>query len=86
MDMYRLEDGDLSSIDMPAYLAEDGLVVIEWPQFIIDDLPKDYLELSIKRLDDSWDSTKRIVEFKPVGERNMTWLLEIKNILNNKNG
>ena len=78
MDMYRLEDGDLSSIDMPAYLAEDGLVVIEWPQFIIDDLPKDYLELSIKRLDDSWDSTKRIVEFKPVGERNMTWLSEIK--------
>ena len=64
MDMYRLEDGDLSSIDMPGYLAEDGLVVIEWPQFIIDDLPNDYLEVTIKRIDDSWDSTKRIVEFK----------------------
>lgn len=28
MDMYRSEDGDLSSIDMPGYLAEDRLVVI----------------------------------------------------------
>lgn len=78
MDMYRLEDGDLSSIDMPGYLAEDGLVVIEWPQFIIEDLPNDYLELSIKCVDDSWDSTKRIVEFKAVGERNKLWLSEIK--------
>ena len=61
-----------------SYLAEDGLVVIEWPQFIIEDLPNDYLELSIKRVDDSWDSTKRIVEFKAVGERNQVWLSEIK--------
>lgn len=78
MDMYRLEDGDLSSIDMPGYLAEDGLVVIEWPQFIIDDLPNDYLEVTIKRIDDSWDSTKRIVEFKAVGKRNQAWLSDIK--------
>ena len=76
--MYRLEDGDLSSIDMPGYLAEDGLVVIEWPQFIIDDLPNDYLEVTIKRIDDSWDSTKRIVEFKAVGKRNQAWLSDIK--------
>ena len=39
MDMYRLEDGDLSSIDLPSYLAQPGIVVIEWPQFIIDSLP-----------------------------------------------
>ncbi|WP_297818286.1 tRNA (adenosine(37)-N6)-threonylcarbamoyltransferase complex ATPase subunit type 1 TsaE [uncultured Lactobacillus sp.] len=73
MDMYRLEDGDLSSIDMPAYLAEDGLVVIEWPQFIIDSLPDDYLQLTIKRVDDSWNSTKRIIEVKAKGIRNKQW-------------
>ena len=40
MDMYRLEeDGDLSSIDMPSYLSQPGLVVIEWPQFIKENLP-----------------------------------------------
>lgn len=83
MDMYRLEDGDLSSIDMPGYLSESGLVVIEWPQFIIDDLPNDYLELNIKRVDDSWNSTKRVVEFKAVGKRNEDWLLDIKKALSN---
>lgn len=73
MDMYRLEDGDLSSIDMPSYLAENGLVVIEWPEFIIDSLPDDYLQLTIKRIDDSWDSTKRKIEVEAEGKRNQDW-------------
>lgn len=73
MDMYRLEDGDLSSIDLPNYLAEPGIVVIEWPQFIIDSLPADYLELRLKRVDDLWDSTKRIVEPIIKGQRNQEW-------------
>lgn len=73
MDMYRLEDGDLSSIDMPSYLAENGLVVIEWPEFIIDSLPDDYLQLTIKRIDDSWDSTKRKIEVEAKGKRNQDW-------------
>lgn len=77
MDMYRLEDGDLSSIDMPAYLAENGLVVIEWPQFVIDDLPDDYLQLTIKRVDDSWNSTKRIIEIQAKGARNKDWWQEV---------
>ncbi len=73
MDMYRLGDGDLSSIDMPSYLAENGLVVIEWPEFIIDSLPDDYLQLTIKRIDDSWDSTKRKIEVEAEGKRNQDW-------------
>lgn len=78
MDMYRLEDGDLSSIDMPGYLAEQGLVVIEWPQFIIDDLPKDYLELKIKRVDDTWNSTKRVIEVNEQGVRSKEWWQDAK--------
>lgn len=73
MDMYRLEDGDLSSIDMPGYLAQPGIVVIEWPQFIIDDLPEDYLELNLKRVDDTWESTKRVVTPVIKGQRNQEW-------------
>lgn len=78
MDMYRLEDGDLSSIDMPAYLAEPGIVVIEWPEFIIDDLPEDYLELKINRVDNSWDSTERKIEVKALGKRNSNWWQKVK--------
>lgn len=74
MDFYRLETDDLSSIDLNGYLGEPGLVVIEWPQLIMRDLPDAYLQLIIRRVDDSWDSTKRTVEFKPRGKRNEEWL------------
>ncbi|QNQ82535.1 tRNA (adenosine(37)-N6)-threonylcarbamoyltransferase complex ATPase subunit type 1 TsaE [Lactobacillus sp. PV037] len=74
MDMYRLEeDGDLSSIDMPNYLNQPGIVVIEWPQFIEESLPKNYLKLNIKRVDDSWDSTKRRIEATIEGEKYAQW-------------
>lgn len=74
MDMYRLEDGDLSSIDLPGYFAEQGLIVIEWPQFIVDQLPADYLQLTLKRVDDRWDSTTRTVDFSTKGQKNKAWL------------
>lgn len=74
MDFYRLETDDLSSIDLNGYLGEPGLVVIEWPQLIMRDLPDRYLQLIIRRVDDSWASTKRTVEFKPHGKRNEEWL------------
>lgn len=77
MDFYRLENDDLASIDLNSYLAEPGLVVIEWPQIIKADLPSDYLQLVISRVDDRWQSTKRIIEFKPQGIRNQTWVNEI---------
>ncbi|EPB98908.1 ATPase/kinase domain protein [Lactobacillus delbrueckii subsp. lactis CRL581] len=32
MDFYRLEGDDLASIDLNDYLAEEGVVIIEWPQ------------------------------------------------------
>ena len=77
MDMYRLEDGDLSSIDLPAYLASPGLVVIEWPEFIMNNLPTEYLKLKIKRLDNSWDSTEREIEIEAQGQRNQEWWQEV---------
>ena len=73
MDFYRLENDDLSSIDLSAYIAEPGLVVIEWPEIVQEQLPEQFLQLTIKRVDDSWNSTKRIVEFAPKGSRNKQW-------------
>ena len=73
MDFYRLENDDLSSIDLSAYMAEPGLVVIEWPEIVQKQLPEQFLQLTIKRVDDSWNSTKRIVEFAPKGSRNKQW-------------
>ncbi|MGQ5709261.1 tRNA (adenosine(37)-N6)-threonylcarbamoyltransferase complex ATPase subunit type 1 TsaE [Lactobacillus sp. PSON] len=77
MDFYRLENDDLSSIDLNNYLAEPGLVVIEWPQLIMNDLPDNYLQLVITRVDDSWNSTKREVEFITKGKRSQEWLQDV---------
>ena len=77
MDFYRLENDDLSSIDLNGYLAEEGLVVIEWPQLVMSDLPDKYLQLTIKRVDDIWNSTKRVVYFQAHGKRNEEWVNNI---------
>lgn len=82
MDFYRLEDDDLSSIDLNAYLAEPGIVVIEWPEIVQEQLPETFLEITIKRVDDSWDSTRRIVEFDSKGARNKQWSKSILQLLN----
>ena len=77
MDFYRLENDDLSSIDLSAYMAEPGLVVIEWPEIVQEQLPEEYLQIIIKRVDDSWNSTKRVVEFVPKGRMNEQWAEKI---------
>lgn len=78
MDMYRLENGDLSSIDLPGYFAENGLIVMEWPQYVKDQLPANFLELTLRRVADSWDSTKRTVAVKAVGARAKQWWQDVK--------
>lgn len=81
MDFYRLENSDLSSIDLNSYLAEPGLIIIEWPEVIQGYLPDQYLQVVIRRVDDSWDSTKRTLEFRPQGKRNELWVKDIMNKL-----
>lgn len=84
MDFYRLENDDLSSIDLNSYLEQPGIVVIEWPEVINANLPDDYLQIVIRRVDDRWDSTKRTVEFRPQGKRNEQWVTEIANKLKDR--
>ncbi len=79
MDMYRLEkDGDLASIDLPAYLTAGGVTVIEWPQFIMSQLPDQALTLTLRRTDDTWDSTQRRVLIRPHGSRANSWWQEVE--------
>ncbi|MDO4431837.1 MAG: tRNA (adenosine(37)-N6)-threonylcarbamoyltransferase complex ATPase subunit type 1 TsaE [Aerococcaceae bacterium] len=45
IDAYRLEDGGADSIDLPHYLNENTLVVIEWAIFVQEDLPTEYVKV-----------------------------------------
>ncbi|MGX7348516.1 tRNA (adenosine(37)-N6)-threonylcarbamoyltransferase complex ATPase subunit type 1 TsaE [Aerococcus vaginalis] len=65
MDAYRLEQTGTEGIGIDEYLEGDGVSMIEWPQFIEDYLPKDYLWLDIKRTGD----TSRQIEISAVGSR-----------------
>ncbi|WP_440896783.1 tRNA (adenosine(37)-N6)-threonylcarbamoyltransferase complex ATPase subunit type 1 TsaE [Amphibacillus sp. Q70] len=62
IDAYRLEDSD-EDIGFDEYFYDDGITVVEWPQFIESYLPEEHLELMIERL----DGNERLITLKPRG-------------------
>lgn len=68
MDAYRLEDGGADELGLDEYFNGDGLNVVEWSQFIDEDLPENYLRIVFTRQDDKGDDFRQL-EFKPQGER-----------------
>lgn len=63
IDAYRLE-GNEYDLGLDEYL-DEGVMVVEWPEYYQDYLPKEYLEISFKYIDDE----KREITFNPVGEK-----------------
>lgn len=68
IDAYRLENNDY---DLGFNEFDDGVTVVEWPEFYKDYLPKDYIEISFTYIDENTrdinikttsDKYKKIVE------------------------
>lgn len=49
MDAYRLEETGAEGIGIEEYLDSEGVTVVEWPQFIMDDLGLNYLWVTIDK-------------------------------------
>ena len=50
IDAYRLEGNDYDlGLDE---LADEGIMVVEWPEYYLDYLPNDYIEINFKYIDD----------------------------------
>lgn len=50
IDAYRLEGNDYDlGLDE---LADEGIMVVEWPEYYVDYLPSDYIEINFKYIDD----------------------------------
>ena len=49
IDAYRLE-GETADIGLLEFIDGDGVAVIEWPKFISDLLPENYLEIKFEHL------------------------------------
>ena len=65
MDAYLLENGGAEDLGLEEYFDGDGVSVVEWAEFVEDELPADFLAIHFKRTDD--DNT-RILEFEPYGQ------------------
>lgn len=68
MDLYRLEDGGGDELGLDEYFNGNGVCVIEWSQFIANELPSNYLKLSFQRDDANLDSTKRSLTVTAYGQ------------------
>lgn len=64
LDLYRL-DGLNQDFDLEEYIESEGVCVIEWPYQVSEILPKDYLTICLKRMNEF----DREIEISGVGKR-----------------
>lgn len=58
IDLYRLEDSrEIESIDADYYLYPEGITIIEWAVRAAEYMPRDIIEIMIKKVDDE----KRVI-------------------------
>lgn len=63
IDAYRLENSE-DDLGFYEYFYGEGVTVIEWPSMIRDELPTEYLAITMKH-----DEDGRCLTFTPVGKR-----------------
>lgn len=72
IDAYRLE-GVSQDLGLEEMMDDDGVCVIEWPLFIDDRLPKEYINVDLKWLSEN----ERAITISAVGERYMRMLEDL---------
>lgn len=78
MDMYRLENAAANDLDLSDYFAQPAVIVIEWSQFISEQLPTQYLQIELQYL----DLTQRQLVAQAVGARFQELLAQWQTALN----
>lgn len=67
MDVYRLEETGGDDLGLEEYFNGDGVSVVEWSQFVEDDLPAEFLVVHF--IKDEHDDDRRTLVFEPHGSR-----------------
>lgn len=78
MDMYRLENAAANDLDLSDYFAQPAVIVIEWSQFISEQLPTQYLQIELQYL----SLTQRQLVAQAVGARFQELLAQWQTALN----
>lgn len=67
MDVYRLEGMGGADLGLDEYFNSDGVSVVEWSEFIQDELPDDSLKITL--LKDENDDNRRIIKLDSYGSQ-----------------
>ena len=68
-DVYRVNDPDeIEAIGFDEYIFSDGVSVIEWANYIKELIPDEHLTISIEKLQDKGENSRKIA-IKPHGKR-----------------
>ena len=71
MDMYRIEEsGGASEIGLEEYFHREGVVMVEWANFIQEELPMNRLIISIEQT----SLSTRTITLEAIGEEYEKWL------------
>lgn len=71
MDMYRIEEsGGASELGLEEYIEGDGVTVVEWANFIEEQLPEERLVVSIERV----SLEERKISVIAIGDMYLQWL------------
>lgn len=77
MDAYRLENGGAEDLGLEEYFDSDGVSVVEWAEFVEDELPADFLAIHFKRTN---EEDTRVLEFEPHGEHFTTLVNQVVDV------
>lgn len=66
MDVYRLEGVGGDDLGLEEYFNGGGVSVIEWSEFVQDEIPQEHLQVQIVK--DEQDDQRRILKFKAKGD------------------
>lgn len=64
MDVYRLEHGGGEDLGLDEYFDGNGVSVVEWAQFVAEELPANYLAINFQRTD---QENQRVLTLTPHG-------------------
>lgn len=67
IDLYRLEEGEVSDLGLEEYFDGSGITLVEWASIAPEDMPEERLEIKLAVSADSIN--QRTIQFHPQGEQ-----------------
>ncbi|MCW0953640.1 tRNA (adenosine(37)-N6)-threonylcarbamoyltransferase complex ATPase subunit type 1 TsaE [Weissella ceti] len=82
LDVYRLgEEGGAEDLGLSEYFNPNSVTIVEWSEFIAEDLPQDFLQIDLTRIEHDIADTQRQITIQAQGAMSNQRLQELENLL-----